>query len=63
MSAKDKMTDKSGEDLIKELLTLPATPEMIKLAKEIVEANRQFDEELDRCLEVNPEVLMRRMTV
>lgn len=52
-----------GEKMLQELLETPATPEMEALAKRIVEAGRQFDGELDRCLIVTDEILRRRITV
>lgn len=54
------MTQEKLWDLLDPRLT---TPEMRALAERIVEANRQFDEELDRCLEVSDEILRRRITV
>lgn len=54
---------KTGEELLKEFLTAQASPAVVELAKRIIEANQSFDEELDRCLRVDPEVLRRKITV
>lgn len=53
----------SREELLKELLALQASPQVNDLAKQIIEANKSFDDELDRCLKVDTEVLRRKITV
>lgn len=53
----------SREELLKELLALQASPQVNDLAKQIIEANKSFDDELDRCLKVDPCVLQRIVSV
>ncbi|MCC6151874.1 MAG: hypothetical protein IT461_16615 [Planctomycetes bacterium] len=55
--------NKSREELLKRLLALQALPQVKELAEKIIEANKSFDDELDRCLKVDTEVLRRKITV
>ncbi|MBX3461043.1 MAG: hypothetical protein KF696_13940 [Planctomycetes bacterium] len=55
--------NKPREELLKELLALQASPQAKELAVKIIDANKSFDEELDRCLRVDTEVLRRKITV
>lgn len=54
---------KTGDELLKELLTTQPSAAVLELAKKIIEANKRFDEELDRCMKVDTEVLRRKITV
>lgn len=56
-------TTEPREELLKQFLALQASPQVKELAEKIIEANKSFDEELDRCLTVDTAVLRRKITV
>lgn len=58
-----KEITKSGAELLDELLSTKAPPKVKELAEKLVSADRPFDDELERCLRVDPKILRRKITV